>query len=121
MPGREPAAGGIALCGHVDVVAALHALAALGRDAAYDACLIPEPTELAVVCTQAGALTFTGTVTGRAAHAAARLEGVSAIDRYLPLPYPIVVGRLEAGLWSSQVPARLTPTCGSSARAGSRG
>jgi acetylornithine deacetylase len=196
VPGRDPAAGRLAVCGHVDVVtpgsepwsrdpfsgaiedgrvhgrgsvdmkggvvAALHALAALQRaggapadvellavsseedggggafaalerDAAYDACLIPEPTELAVVCAQAGALTFTGTVTGRAAHAAARLEGVSAIDRYvplhaalqaherrintdvahplmrrLPLPYPIVVGRLEAGLWSSQVPDRLT-------------
>jgi acetylornithine deacetylase len=111
----------------------LGAFAALARDAAYDACLIPEPTELAVVCAQAGALTFTGTVRGRGAHAAARLEGVSAIDRYVPLhaamhayerelnrdvrhplmrelalPYPILVGRLEAGLWSSQVPDLLT-------------
>jgi acetylornithine deacetylase len=196
LPGSDPAAGRLVLCGHVDVVtpgterwsrdpfsgtlaegrvygrgsidmkggvvAALHALAAvaasggapaslellavsseedgglgafaaLERDAAYDACLIPEPTELAVVCAQAGALTFTGTVRGRGAHAAARLEGVSAIDRYVPLhaalqayereinrdvrhplmaelalPYPILVGRLEAGLWSSQVPDLLT-------------
>ncbi len=143
------------------VVAALHALAALGataphgevvlvavgseedgglgtfaaleRDAAFDACLIPEPTGLDVVCAQAGALTFSGVVHGRSAHAAQRLEGVSAIDRYLPvhhalaeherrlnadvehplmreleLPYPLLVGRLQAGEWSSSVPDRLT-------------
>ena len=69
---------------------------------------------------------------GVAAHAAHRLEGVSAIDRYVPLhaalaeherelnadvehplmralelPYPLVVGRVEAGEWSSSVPDRL--------------
>jgi acetylornithine deacetylase len=111
----------------------LGAFAALQRDAAFDACVIPEPTGFDVVCAQAGALTFTGTVQGRAAHAAERLHGVSAIDRYisihaalgalektsntdvahplmreLPLPYPLVVGRLEAGEWSSSVPDRLT-------------
>jgi acetylornithine deacetylase len=142
------------------VVAALHALAALGgraphgevvlvavgseedgglgtfaaleRDSAFDACLIPEPTGFDVVCAQAGALTFEGVVRGVAAHTAHRLEGVSAIDRYVPvhaalaaheralnadvehplmraleLPYPLLVGRLEAGEWSSSVPDRL--------------
>jgi acetylornithine deacetylase len=142
------------------VVAALHALAALGggaphgevvlvavaseedgglgtfaaleRDSAFDACLIPEPTGFDVVCAQAGALTFEGVVHGVAAHAAHRLEGVSAIDRYLPvhaalaaheralntdvrhplmraleLPYPLLVGRVRAGEWSSSVPDRL--------------
>jgi acetylornithine deacetylase len=142
------------------VVAALHALAALGgraphgevvlvavaseedgglgtfaaleRDDAFDACLIPEPTGLDVVCAQAGALTFEGVVDGVSAHAAHRLRGVSAIDRYLPvhaalaaheralnadvehplmrdleLPYPLLVGRLRAGEWSSSVPDRL--------------
>jgi acetylornithine deacetylase len=142
------------------VVAALHALAALGgraphgevvlvavsseedgglgtfaaleRDSAFDACLIPEPTGFDVVCAQAGALTFEGVVRGVAAHAAHRLEGVSAIDRYvpvhaalaaheralnadvqhplmraLPLPYPLLVGRVHAGEWSSSVPDRL--------------
>jgi acetylornithine deacetylase len=109
------------------------AFAALERDAGFDACLIPEPTELAIVCAQAGALTFTGTIRGVSAHAAVRLEGVSAIDRFVPvlaaihaheqrintgvghplmqalaLPYPISIGRLEAGLWSSQVPDLLT-------------
>jgi acetylornithine deacetylase len=110
----------------------LGAFAALERDSAFDACLIPEPTGFDVVCAQAGALTFEGEVPGVAAHAAHRLEGVSAIDRYLPvhaalaaheralnadvehplmralpLPYPLLVGRLEAGEWSSTVPDRL--------------
>jgi acetylornithine deacetylase len=110
----------------------LGAFAALERDAAFDACLIPEPTGFEVVCAQAGALTFEGIVPGVAAHAAQRLEGVSAIDRYLPvhqalaeheralnaevehplmraleLPYPLLVGRVEAGEWSSSVPDRL--------------
>jgi acetylornithine deacetylase len=110
----------------------LGTFAALERDAAFDACLIPEPTGFAVVCAQAGALTFTGTVHGRAAHAAMRLEGRSAIDRYvrihaalaeheahlnadvahpamreLALAYPLSVGRVRAGEWSSSVPDRL--------------
>ena len=110
----------------------LGAFAELQRDAAYDACVITEPTGWDVVCAQAGALTFSGEVPGVAAHAAHRLEGVSAIDRYLPvhaalaaheralntdvehplmraleLPYPLVVGRLDAGEWASTVPDRL--------------
>jgi acetylornithine deacetylase len=108
------------------------AFAALLEDSRFDACVIPEPTGFDVVCAQAGALTFTGVVHGRAAHAAERLHGVSAIDRYmsihaalaaleaslnagvvhplmaaLPLPYPLVVGQLRAGEWSSSVPDRL--------------
>lgn len=103
--------------------------AALERDSRFAACIIPEPTSFKVCCAQAGALTFTGTVPGVSAHAAVRLEGISAIDRYvsihlalqeherrinsdvehplmaaLELPFPILVGRLEAGRWSSQVP-----------------
>jgi acetylornithine deacetylase len=110
----------------------LGTFAALQRDGRFDACLIPEPTGFDVVCAQAGALTFAGEVRGVAAHAARRLEGVSAIDRYLPvhaalaaherrlnqrvehelmaaleLPYPLLVGRLDAGEWSSSVPDRL--------------
>jgi acetylornithine deacetylase len=107
----------------------LGTFAALERDARWDAALIPEPTGFDVVCAQAGALTFTGEVPGVAAHAALRLEGVSALDRYvavhgalqehertvnaavehplmreLELPYPLSVGRLRAGTWSSSVP-----------------
>ena len=106
--------------------------AELERDAAFDAALIPEPTGFTVVCAQAGALTFRGVVPGRATHAAVRLAGCSAIDRYvalhaalavherdvnagvahplmreLTLPYPLLVGRVRAGAWSSQVPDRL--------------
>lgn len=107
--------------------------AALERDADFAACIIPEPTSFRVCCAQAGALTFRGTVPGVSAHAAVRLEGVSAIDRYMTihealreherrinadeehplmaaieLPYPVLVGRIEAGRWSSQVPDTLT-------------
>lgn len=110
----------------------LGAFAALRRDAGYAGCVIPEPTGFDVVCAQAGAITFKGVVRGRSAHAAHRKRGVSAIDRYLPihealaeyertvnasvahplmsaldLPYPVLVGRLNAGTWSSQVPDSL--------------
>ncbi|MDP8968427.1 MAG: M20/M25/M40 family metallo-hydrolase [Actinomycetota bacterium] len=111
----------------------LGTFAALRRDDDFAAALIPEPSELRIVCAHGGALTFTGIVRGRTAHAAVRLEGVSAIDRYLPihaalheheaavnarprhpllaghrLPYPLLVGQLRAGRWSSQVPEQLT-------------
>ena len=110
----------------------LGTFAELQRDARFDAALIPEPTGWSVVCAQAGALTFRGVVPGRSAHAATRLEGHSAIDRYvavhaalaeheravnarvehplmaeLALPYPLLVGRVTGGVWSSQVPDRL--------------
>ena len=106
--------------------------AALERDADFDAALIPEPTGLAVVCAHAGALTFRGAIPGRAAHAALRLEGCSALDRYVrvhlalaeheravnadvahplmrahALPYPLLVGKVRGGEWSSQVPDRV--------------
>jgi len=110
----------------------LGTFAELERDGAFDACLIPEPTGFDVVCAQAGAMTFSGTIPGRSAHAAHRLEGWSAIDRYvavhaalkeyerrvnadpthplmraLELPYPLLVGRVTGGEWSSQVPDRV--------------
>ena len=110
----------------------LGTFAALERDDRFAACLIPEPTGWDLVCAQAGALTFSGVVHGRAAHAALRLEGESAIDTYVQfhlalqdhemrlnsgvdhplmsrheLPYPLLVGRIAAGQWSSQVPDRL--------------
>ena len=61
----------------------LGTFAALEEDDRFDACLIPEPTGFDVVCAQAGALTFSGEVRGRGAHAALRLEGESAIDAYI--------------------------------------
>lgn len=110
----------------------LGTFAELERDDRFDAALLPEPTGLRVVCAQAGALTFKGEVRGVAAHAAERLSGHSAIDRYvrvhqalaeheravnanvahplmreLELPYPLLVGQLRAGEWSSMVPDQL--------------
>ena len=110
----------------------LGTFAALELDDRFDACLIPEPTAFDVVVAHGGALTFVGTVRGVSAHAAVRLQGISAIDRYvsvhaalaeheraintavshplmaqLELPYPLLVGRVSAGRWSSQVPDEL--------------
>ncbi len=110
----------------------LGTFAALEADDRYDACLITEPTGLDVVCAQAGSLTFEGVVHGRGAHAGMRLEGESAIDRYvqahaalaaheralntavkddlmaaLELPYPVSVGRVAGGEWASSVPDRV--------------
>lgn len=97
-----------------------------------DGAIIAEPTSLQPVLAQAGALTFRLRVAGRAAHGALRLEGHSAVDAYyglhralqeleatrnasvehalmarLPLPYPISIGTVRAGEWSSTVPEAL--------------
>ena len=71
----------------------LGTFAALERDDAFDAALLPEPTGLRVVCAQAGALTFRGVVRGRSAHAAERLAGVSAIDRYVRVHHALRAAR----------------------------
>jgi acetylornithine deacetylase len=130
--GRAPAAEVVLQAVGSEEDGGLGTFAALQADRRFDACLIPEPTGFDVVVAHGGALTFTGTVRGVAAHAAMRLEGVSAIDRYLPvhaalaeherrlnadvahplmrelaLPYPVLVGRVAAGTWSSQVPDEL--------------
>jgi len=114
----------------------LGAYAALRRDAHFAGCVIPEPTDGHVICAHGGALTFTCRITGQAAHASDRLAGVSAIDRFLPvyaalqnlervlnadvahplmkgarLPYPLNVGRISAGDWSSTVPDELVFEC----------
>lgn len=107
------------------------ALAAIRAGYTGDAAVITEPTNLRIVTAQAGAITFTLTVTGRSAHAAFRRSGVSAFEklallaealranetarnerekhramRALELPYPTVIGRVRAGDWSSSVPDR---------------
>lgn len=106
----------------------LGAYALLDRGWRADACVIPEPTGLDVVPANAGALTFRLRVRGRAAHAARRDAGVSAVERFLPvftalrdlerrrntgvdplmrrwrLPYAIEIGTVHAGDWSSTVP-----------------
>jgi acetylornithine deacetylase len=97
-----------------------------------DACIIMEPTELALCPVQSGALTFRITVRGRAAHACMKPSGVSAIEQFMPVfamlerlnaerhaAYrnglyedptniaPISVGTVRAGNWHSTVPDSL--------------
>jgi len=93
-----------------------------------DMCIIPEPTGLALVPANAGALTFRITVPGAAVHASRRTAGTSAIEKFWPImaalrefeaernvntdalthrwdiPYPLSIGRVSAGNWASTVP-----------------
>jgi len=109
----------------------LGAFATLARGHTGDACVIPEPTSGTLTTACAGALTFTLTVPGLAAHASRRYLGRSAVDAYLPIhraladlererngspdpllaeyqvPYALSVGTVRAGDWSSTVPDRL--------------
>ncbi|TMB81102.1 MAG: ArgE/DapE family deacylase [Chloroflexi bacterium] len=106
--------------------------ASLLRGHRGNAAIVCEPTRLNLIPAQAGALTFTVRVPGKSAHACVRLKGVSAIEKYLdihrtliqlerernsevehpllgklPLPYPLSIGRVQAGNWSSSVPEEL--------------
>jgi acetylornithine deacetylase len=102
--------------------------ATLRRGWTADACVVPEPTGLDLVVANAGALTFRLRVPGLAAHASRRTEGVSAIEKLVPLlaalqrleadrnrdvdplmarwpiAYPLSIGRVQAGDWASSVP-----------------
>jgi acetylornithine deacetylase len=93
-----------------------------------DACVIPEPTGLDLVPANAGSLTFRITVPGLAVHAARRSAGVSALDKLDPIrsalaalearrnavvdpltarweiAYPLSIGMVRCGDWSSTVP-----------------
>ena len=107
-------------------------LAAIRRGYRGDAAIVLEPTQLVVAPAQAGAFNFRVTVPGLAAHGALRSEGVSAIEKFIPvyralealeqrrnrrprhpmfedaaLPYAICVGTLKAGDWASTVPESL--------------
>lgn len=106
----------------------LGAFATMLRGHTGDAAVLTEPTSGRLVVANAGALTFELRVAGRAAHGSTRLEGVSAIEAFLPvhaalldlerernvgadplfttttLPYPISVGTVRAGDWASSVP-----------------
>jgi acetylornithine deacetylase len=108
-------------------------LATIMRGYKGDAAIITEPTQLVVVPAQAGALNFRVTIAGRVAHGALREEGVSAIEKFIPvyqalmefekarnravddpmfadygLPNALTVGTLQAGNWASNVPESLT-------------
>ncbi|MET3807910.1 acetylornithine deacetylase [Nakamurella sp. UYEF19] len=110
----------------------LGTFASLARGWRADACIIPEPTSLDVVPANAGSLTFRLTIKGQAAHASRRTSGISAIEKFLPIfqalrsletdrnrnpdplmarwdiAYPIEIGRVNSGDWSSSVPDLLT-------------
>ena len=110
----------------------LGAFATLRRGHTARACVITEPTSETAIIATGGALTFTLTVEGAATHGSTRYEGVSALDVFLPvyqalqdlerernadvsplmaeypIAYPLMVGRVDAGDWSSTVPDRLT-------------
>jgi acetylornithine deacetylase len=132
-------AAGIELDGDVTVTATvgeenggLGALSAVLRGYRADAALITEPTRLRLVPAQGGSLVFRLTVPGRSAHAAVRDEGVSALEKFVPLfealremerernatlshplyghlenKVPINVGVVRAGNWASTVPEAL--------------
>jgi acetylornithine deacetylase len=109
----------------------LGAFGTLRRGHGGRACVITEPTSGTLITGAAGALTFTIDVPGAATHAATPYAGSSAIDSYVrlhmglqslqaernriveplmreyPVAYPLVIGRVQAGDWSSSVPDRL--------------
>jgi acetylornithine deacetylase len=108
----------------------LGTLAAVLRGYHADGAVIMEPTELAVAPAQAGAINFRLTIPGLAAHGCVREEGVSAIEKFVPvhaallelerernaaaqgrdplyaryqLPYALCIGKISAGTWASSV------------------
>jgi acetylornithine deacetylase len=134
------AAAGIRLRGDVTLAATtgeedggVGALATVLRGYRADAALITEPTQLALVTAQEGSLVFRLTVPGKSAHAAVRDEGVSAVEKFIPIfedlqaferernqslrhplydgrsnKAPVNVGVVRAGKWASTVPESLT-------------
>ena len=107
-------------------------LAAVQRGYKADGAVIMEPTRMVVAPAQAGALNFRVTIDGKVAHGAIRDEGVSAIEKFIPihnallqfeadrnakdhsryfpgeaLPFALNIGNVRAGQWASNVPESL--------------
>jgi acetylornithine deacetylase len=59
--------------------------ALLERGWRADACVIPEPTDLDIVPANAGALTFRLRIRGHATHASRRTDGVSVVEKFIPV------------------------------------
>jgi acetylornithine deacetylase len=135
MAARAVRAAGLTLAGDLLVApvsgeedGGLGTYALLDRGVRADACVVPEPTALDIVPANGGALTFRLRVPGRATHASRRTEGVSALEKLLPvlealaalesrrnaevhplmrrwdLAYPLSIGTVAAGDWASTVP-----------------
>ncbi len=110
----------------------LGALSTILRGYRADGVIITEPTNRALVIAQGGSLVFRVTVPGKAAHGAARNEGESALEHFVPIfqdllawerernatlshplydhlenKFPISVGLVRAGNWASTVPESL--------------
>lgn len=130
---------GVRLAGDVTVAATVGeedggvgALSLVLRGHRADAVIITEPTERQLVIAQGGSLVFRITVTGRSAHGATRHQGVSALEKFIPIfqdllaweeerartlshplydgmvdKFPISVGVVQAGTWASTVPETL--------------
>jgi acetylornithine deacetylase len=130
---------GLGLRGNVTVAATvgeenggLGALSTVLRGYRADAAIITEPTRLALVPAQGGSLVFWLKIPGRSAHAAVRDEGVSALEKFVPIfenlreleqerngvlshplyegvrnKVPINIGVVRAGNWASTVPESL--------------
>ena len=130
---------GLGLRGNVTVAATvgeenggLGALSTVLRGYRADAAIITEPTRLALVPAQGGSLVFRLKIPGRSAHAAVRDEGVSALEKFVPIfenlreleqerngvlshplyegvrnKVPINIGVVRAGNWASTVPVSL--------------
>jgi acetylornithine deacetylase len=103
-------------------------LATVLRGYRADGAIVAEPTELIVAPAQAGAFNFRVTIPGMAAHGCVREEGVSAIEKFIPihealmalerernerqqdalyaryrLPNALCIGNVRAGTWASSV------------------
>ncbi len=83
---------GIRLAGDVTIAATVGeenggvgALSTILRGHQADAALITEPTRLALVPAQGGSLVLRLTIRGKSAHGAVRDEGVSAIEKFIPI------------------------------------
>ena len=109
----------------------LGTFAMIDRGYRADAAIVLEPTGLRLIPAQAGALSFRLRVTGLAAHASVRYQGVSALEKFqvienrlrrlerelnqqppslfsrYPIPYALSIGKLRAGEWSATVPDQL--------------
>ncbi len=130
---------GIRLAGDVTVVSTVGeedggvgSLLTVLRGYKADAAIITEPTGLRIVAAHAGSLVMRMTITGRSAHGGARNEGVSAVEKFIPIfedllvweqernqsldhpmflhlenKIPISFGVVRAGTWASTVPEKL--------------
>jgi acetylornithine deacetylase len=110
----------------------LGALSTVLRGYKPDGIVITEPTDLKLMVAHGGSLVFRITVHGKSAHGGSRMDGVSALEKFVPIfqdlmaweqerndtlrhalydhlpnKFPISVGVVRAGEWASTVPDTL--------------